>query len=116
MKTPNIKPFVWGMVVGSVLLLMVIFSTGLVMTSSSAKLKAQIIAKDAVLSRLAPIAVAQFMQDPNGEERLKEMKKLRILQRGDYVKEQGWATMPGEKEPDSQVAYECARRIVELEM
>jgi len=32
--------------------------------------------------------------------------------RGEYVQKQGWATMPGEKEPDSNVADECARRLV----
>jgi hypothetical protein len=75
-------------------------------------------AAEAVLNRLAPIAVAQFMQDPNKEERLKELKKLDsygMNNRSDYVKKQGWATMPGEKEPDSRVADECARRIMALE-
>jgi len=51
------------------------------------------------MDRLAPIAVAQFMQDPNKEERLKELKKLESWganNRSDYVQKQGWATMPGE--------------------
>jgi response regulator RpfG family c-di-GMP phosphodiesterase len=33
----------------------------------------------------------------------------------DYVQKQGWATMPGEKKPDTRVAEECARRIMALE-
>jgi hypothetical protein len=77
------------------------------------------VAADAVMNRLAPIAVAQFMQDPNKEERLKEMKKLDSWgenNRSDYVQKQGWATMPGEKEPDEQVADEVARRLYELKM
>jgi len=115
MRKEMIKPFVWGMVVGAIVLLIVIFSTGWVVTSGSAQAKAEEMAKQAVVDRLAPICVAQFQQDPNREERLKELKGLDSWKRGDYVKEQGWATMPGEKEPDSKVTEECARRLMELE-
>ncbi|GAI48596.1 unnamed protein product [marine sediment metagenome] len=100
--------------VGAIVLLIVIFSAGWVVTSGSAQAKAEEMAEDAVLDRLAPICVVQFMQDPNKKERLKELKELDSWKRGDYVKERGWATMPGEKEPDSRVADECARRLMEL--
>ena len=119
MKKEYIKPFTLGMAVGMVVLLIVIFSAGWVVTSGSAKDEAKTVAADAVMNRLAPIAVAQFMQDPNKEERLKEMKKLDSWgenNRSDYVQKQGWATMPGEKEPDEQVADEVARRLYELKM
>jgi hypothetical protein len=115
MKKEYFKPFAWGMAVGMVVLLIFIFSTGWVMTNKSAKAMANEISTNAVVDRLAPISVVQFMQDPNREERLMELKKLDEWQRADYVKKQGWATMPGEKESDYNVAQECARRIVELE-
>ena len=44
------------------------------------------------------------------------MKKPDYWKRGDFVQNQGWATMPGEKISDSGVADECARRLVELKM
>ena len=119
MKKEYIKPFAWGMGAGAIVLLIVIFSAGWVVTSGSAKAEAKTMATAAVMNRLAPIAVAQFMQDPNREERLKEMKKLESWganNRSDYVQKQGWATMPGEKEPDGRVADECARRLVDLKM
>jgi len=116
MKKEYIKAFVWGSVVGMVVLLIVIFSAGWVVTSNSAKAQAHEIATAAVVDRLAPISVVQFMQDPNREERLKELKALDYWKRADYVKEQGWATMPGEKESDYNVANECAKRLVKLEM
>jgi hypothetical protein len=115
MKKEYIKPFVWGMVVGSVVLLIAIFSAGWVVTNGSAQAKAEEMATNAVIDRLAPISVAQFMQDPNREERLEELKELDSWKRSEYVEKQGWATMPGEKEADSKVARECARRLVELE-
>ena len=56
------------------------------------------------------------MEDPNREARLKEMKALDSWKRGDFVMAQGWATMPGEKSSDRNVAVECARRLDELKM
>ena len=114
MKKEYLKPFAWGMAVGSVVLLIVIFSAGWVVTSSTANANAQRISTDAVVDRLAPISVAQFMQDPNRVERLKELKGLDSWNRAEYVQKQGWAIMPGEKESDYDVANECARRLMGL--
>jgi hypothetical protein len=116
MRKQDIKPFVWGMAVGSIVLLIVIFSAGWVVTSGSAQAQAREIAASAVLDRLAPISIAQFMADPNKDARLKEMKALDSWKRGDFVMAQGWATMPGEKESDSRLAVECARRLDELKL
>lgn len=106
----ELKPFVWGMVAGAIALLIVVFSAGWVVTISSA----QEMAKKAVVEHLTPICVAQFLQDPNKDERLKELKEQSSWLRGDYVKEAGWATMPRSESPDQRVADECAERIVEL--
>jgi hypothetical protein len=119
MKKQDIKPFAWGLGVGAIVLLIVIFSAGWVVTSGSAKAEAKEMATAAVMNRLAPIAVAQFMQDPNKEVQLEEMKKLNSYgqnNRSDFVQKQGWATMPGEKKPDVQIADEVARRLMDLKM
>ena len=119
MKKEHIKPFVWGIAAGAIMVLLVIFNAGWVVTSGSAEAEAKAVATDAVMNRLAPIAVAQFMQDPNKEKLLKEMKELKSWganNRSDYVQKQGWATMPGEKEPDGRIADEVARRLMDLEM
>jgi len=68
-------------------------------------------AEDAVVKRLAPICAFQFKQDPAKDQKLKELKAMSFYERGDYVKKQGWAKMPGEAEPDSKVADECAKLI-----
>ncbi len=116
MKKESMKTFAWGMAVGSIVLLIVVFSTGWVVTSGSAKATAKEIATTAIVDRLAPIAIAQFMQDPDKEARLKELKTLETWKRSDFVKAQGWAVMPGEKETDYNVAVECARQLVELKL
>ena len=116
MKKQYIKPFAWGLGVGAVVLLIVIFSSGWVMTSGSAESKAKLIAQEAVIAHLAPIAVAQFMQDPDRIARLKELKEIDHWKRGEYVQNQGWVTMPGSESPNRQIDYEVANRILELEM
>jgi len=114
MRKEMIKPFVWGIVVGAIVLLIVIFSTGWVVTGSSSQDKAEEMTEKAVIDHLAPICVEQFLQDPNMEERFKQLKAKDSWMRGDYVKESGWATMPGAESPARGVADECARRLMEL--
>jgi hypothetical protein len=116
MKKEYIRPFLWGGALGAIVLLIVIFSAGWVVTSGSAEMKTKQMVTSAVMNRLAPISVAQFMQDPNKEERLTELRKVDYWKRGEFVQKQGWATMPGEKEADSGLADECARRLVELKL
>jgi hypothetical protein len=40
------------------------------------------------------------------------MKKIDSWGRTDYVKDQVWATMPGEKESDREIAKGCAELIM----
>ncbi|MBL6958874.1 MAG: hypothetical protein ISR52_07830 [Rhodospirillales bacterium] len=37
-----------------------------------------------------------------------EMKKAELWTRGDFVRKQGWSTMPGEKISDNADANKCA--------
>jgi hypothetical protein len=57
--------------------------------------------------------VVRSALDPERAAKLKAVKDLSSYERGDYIKKQGWATMPGEKEPDSRVADECAKLLGE---
>ena len=109
----KIKLVAWGAIGGAIVLAIIGFAWGGWVTGGTAQEMAKKMADEAVVDRLAPICVAQFQQDPNKEKRLKELKKLDSWKRGDYVKKQGWATIPSEKEPDSKVVDECARRLVE---
>jgi hypothetical protein len=69
-------------------------------------------AEETIVTRLAPICVVQFGKDPRKDEKLKELKETGTWQGGDYVKKQGWATMPGEAEPAGRVADECAKLLL----
>ncbi len=71
-------------------------------------------AENAVVDRLVPICVAQFKEDPEKDKKLKELKEKSSWERDKYIKEQGWATMPYEKDPDSSVAEKCAEKIMQI--
>ena len=107
--------FFWGMAAGAIVLLIIIFSAGWVVTSGSAQEKAEEMSEKAVIDQLAPICVEQFLNDPNKEERLKELKEKSYWEKDSYVEKAGWATMPGSESPVQGVADECAQRIVKLE-
>jgi hypothetical protein len=69
--------------------------------------------QDAVAARLTPICIAQFNQDIQRDQKLVDLKVIASSSgRVTYVKEQGWATMPGEAAPDNKVASECARQLI----
>ena len=114
----KVRPTKWVLVwfcLGSVIgALIVGFNWGGWVTGGSARDMAVQSGKDAVVQRLAPICVYQFNQDPEKDQKLTELKESSSYQRGDYVEKQGWATMPGEEKPDSKVADECAKRLMEI--
>jgi hypothetical protein len=102
----------WSWVATAVVTMIVGFTWGGWVTGSTAQSMAQTTGEDAVVKRLAPMCVVQFTQDPSRDLKLKEVKDVDNWQRGDYVKKQGWATMPGEQDPDGKVADECAKLLM----
>lgn len=103
----------WLMLVVIALTIFVGFRWGGWVTSASAQNMATTAAQSAVVTRLAPMCVAQFNLDPQKDTKLVELQGTSSFQRSAYVKEQGWATMPGETTPDNRVAEACARLLVE---
>ena len=107
------KTIVFWSWVGSVVLTMIIgFAWGGWVTGGTARSMAEKMAEDAVVKRLAPMCVVQYNRDPGKDQKLKELVKTDSWQRSEYVEKQGWATMPGEEKPDSNVASECARLLM----
>jgi hypothetical protein len=102
----------WSCVASAVVTMIIGFTWGGWVTGSTARSMAAVTGEDAVVKRLAPMCIVRFTQDPSKEQKLKEVKDTDTWQRGDYVKKQGWATMPGEKEPDGRVADECVKLLM----
>lgn len=110
----KIKIGVWAAIGGAILTMIIGFVWGGWVTSGTAQSRVEKMAADAVVARLVPICVAQFNQDQEKDKKLKELKEKSSWERDKYITEQGWATMPFEKEPDSSVAEKCAEQIMQI--
>jgi uncharacterized membrane protein YeaQ/YmgE (transglycosylase-associated protein family) len=102
----------WCCVASAVLTMIVGFSWGGWVTGGTARITAESMAHQAVVTRLAPICVVQAGRDPTKAVKLVALKDESGWQRGKYVGKQGWATMPGEREPDRRVAEMCATLLM----
>ncbi len=67
--------------------------------------------EEAVLASQAAICVAQFMKDPNHEEKFKEFEKLSSWKRAEFIEKGGWDKMPGQEKAEYGVAQACAEGI-----
>ena len=56
----------------------------------------------------AAICVAQFMTQPNHEEKLKELEEVSSYQRSDFIEKGGWDIMPGQEKAAYGVSRSCA--------
>lgn len=109
---PSKTVLVWACIITAIVTMIIGFNWGGWVTGGAAQSMSDKSSKDAVVSRLAPMCVAQFLQDPAKAEKLTEMKALSSYARGDYITKQGWATMSGEEKPDRNVATECAKLLM----
>ena len=56
----------------------------------------------------AAICVAQFMKEPNHEEKLKELRELDSWKRAEFIEKGDWDKMPGQEKAGYLVARACA--------
>ncbi len=113
-KTKPTKKATFWIAVGAIILTMYLgFSQAGWVTGGNALRLAESTSQDAVVERLTPICVTQFNQDSQKDQKLEELKLItNSSRRTTYVKDQGWATMPGEAKPDNKVAAECAKQLM----
>jgi hypothetical protein len=60
------------------------------------------------LASQAAICVAQFVKQPNPEEKLKVLGEVSSWQRAEVIEKGGWDKMPGQEKADYAVARACA--------
>jgi predicted RNA polymerase sigma factor len=112
-KAKPTKATTFWIVLGAIVLVLYLgFSRGGWVTDSTSQTRADTSVEAAVIARLVPICLAQFNQDPEKDQKLVAFQELTNgSRRSTFVKDQGWATMPGEAEADSKVALECGNQI-----
>ena len=100
----KIKYGVWGLIVGAVIAMIIGFAWGGWTTSKTT----QEMSEEAVLASQAAICVAQFMKEPNHEEKLKELGELDSWKRAELIEKGGWDKMPGQEKAGYLVARACS--------
>jgi hypothetical protein len=100
----KLKYGVWGLICGSVITIILGFAWGGWKTFNTT----QEMSEQAVLASQAAICVAQFMKDPNHEEKFKELRELDSWKRGEFIEKGGWDKMPGQEKAGYLVARACA--------
>ena len=95
---------VWGLICGAVIAMIIGFSWGGWTTSRTSRTQTT----EAVLASQAAICVAQFMKQPNHEEKLKTLETVNSWERAAAIEKGGWDKMPGQEKADYAVARACA--------
>jgi hypothetical protein len=112
MQPPEwLKPGLYGAACGAAALAVIGFSWGGWVTGGTARTMAADQSKAEVVTALSLICVDQSKRDPQLAERVAAIKTASSWNRGDLVLKNGWATMPGTAEGNSQVAKDCADKI-----
>lgn len=113
-KAKQTKLTTFWIAMGAIIITLILgFSRGGWMLPSNAQTLADRAAANAVVERLAPICVAQFLADPSNAQNLEELQALTTsTRRSTYVRDGGWAIMPGESNSDSRVAAQCAQQLM----
>src|ERR1700741_1553465 len=112
---PGVKPAVWGAVVGAVAFTVVGFSSlGWTLGTTAEKMQSQR-AETAVVAALAPICVEKFQQQTDSAAKLVAFNKVSTSwDRRALIEKGGWATMPGNDQPNSAVVSACAEKLGSL--
>ncbi len=100
----KVKYGVRGLICGAIIAIIIGFAWGEWTTSSTTKMMGD----EAVLAARAAICVAQFMKQPNPQERLQELEEIISYQRSTVIEKGGWDKMPGEERAAYTVARACA--------
>jgi hypothetical protein len=99
----KIKYGVWSLILGAVITMIIGFAWGGWTTAATT----QKMSEEAVLASNAAICVAQFMNETNNEEKLKELEEVSSYQRADFIEKGGWDKMPGQEKADYGVSRAC---------
>jgi hypothetical protein len=105
-------PFLWVAASGAIALSIVGFTWGGWMSAGGAERMAGARAEAATVAALAPICVTQFRAGAKAKANLAELKAANSWDQAEYVRNGGWATMPGAKdEPSREIAAACAEAL-----
>jgi len=113
MKMPvNIGAYLWGAFGGAIGLAIVGFGWGGWVTGGTDSKNVATASRTAVVTALAPICAERFREQSDAAAKTAALVKTSTWDRGDMVEKSGFATMPGSKTTDSDVARACAEILI----
>jgi hypothetical protein len=116
LQTDWLKPYLWGAVIGSVGTMIVGFSWLGWTLGGTAERMAVERTNSAVVAALTPSCVANFMRQPSAAAKLVEFQKIDTWKQREFIEAGGWATLRGEKTPNSAVASSCAEELAKTKV
>ena len=112
-QTAFLKSGAWGAVIGSIITMIVGFSWGGWTTGNTARQQAMIQADTAVTTALVPICLAGKRADVAYAKKLGELTAITSsYEQTEFVMKTGWATFPGQPDPNRAVAEACASALL----
>ncbi len=100
----KVKYGAWGAVCGAAVAMIIGFGWGGWSTAGTTGE----MTREAILASQAAICVAQFMNEPNHQETLKEFESVRGWDRSKFIEKGGWDKMPGQEKADRGVSRACS--------
>jgi hypothetical protein len=114
MKNPISSQHIWGVVVGGVAVAVIGFAWGGWVTGGTASKMQAEAATSAKVAALAPICATRFQEQDGASTKLAALKSESSWSRSTVIEKSGFATMPGSKAADSDVARACADLLANL--
>lgn len=117
MKIPVwLKPAAWGAIGGALVLAILGFSQMGWVTPGTAQKMAQAKSDTAVVNALVPFCVAKAKSDPDAALMTKLKAEQSSYSRSDVVSKAGWATLNGDKFPNSDLARACSDHLFDMKV
>jgi hypothetical protein len=113
LKLPSeTEPALWGAAAGAAALAFIGFLFAGWVTGGKAAEIARQQSDKAVIAALAPICVDKFRRAKDVDENTGKLMAISLgWEKGTYISQGGWATLPGNSEPHSGVAQACAELL-----
>ena len=109
-----LKPAFWGVVVGTIGIMIIGFAWWGWVLGSTAEKMAKERADGAVTALLVPICVERFMGQADATVKLAEFQRITAWQQSQFIEKGGWATATGNNSPNAVVAKACAQQLVKI--
>ncbi len=113
MKLPqNATPLIQGAVIGAIACAIVGFTWGGWVTGGTARKDAAMAAQEATVTALAPFCAERFRAQGDAPARIAELAKASTWERNKALEKSGFASLPGSKTGDSDIARACVELLL----